>query len=181
MDRYPVGDTDSFRTPVQLYNYYNKLYNFKADIAASDSNHLHPFYYSLYGEKKERRNALTKDWSTDIPGAVDGFVFLNHPYSDTRTWMAKAVEQAKKGVGVVMLAKTPNAEHYWLDYVHDCASELVFIIGRLKFGHPELQDTFIGNAPFGSTLVVWQPWLRRPSSGTRVEFVLRETILSEQN
>jgi phage N-6-adenine-methyltransferase len=181
MDRYPVGDTDAFRTPRALYSYYNKIYNFKADIAASDANHLHPFYYTLHGVKKERRNALSKDWSSDVPDALNNYVWLNHPYSDTGAWMAKAVEQARKGVGVVMLAKTPNAERYWLEYVNDYASELVFIIGRLKFGHPELQDTFIGNAPFGSTLVVWQPWLKRPSSGTRVEFVMRETILSEQN
>jgi phage N-6-adenine-methyltransferase len=180
MDRYPVGDTDAFRTPRALYSYYNKIYNFKADIAASDANHLHPFYYTLHGVKKERRNALSKDWSSDVPDALNNYVWLNHPYSDTGAWMAKAVEQARKGVGVVMLAKTPNAERYWLEYVNDYASELVFIIGRLKFGHPELQDTFIGNAPFGSTLVVWQPWLKRSPSGLRTSFVERETILEKQ-
>jgi phage N-6-adenine-methyltransferase len=151
---------------VKLYRALDKIYEFKADIAASDQWHLHPVYYSA------KNSAFNHNWSLEIPGAVGGYVFINHPYSDTERWMRKAVTEVRRGVGVVMLAKAPAAEAYWSECVDGKASELIFLTGRLRFGHPETGVPTKG-CNFASVVVVWDPFFgpERGSPDTRVRWL----------
>ena len=105
---------------------------------------------------------------------MDGYVFLNHPYSDTEQWMRKVLVEVERGVGVVMLAKAPAAEAYWSQCVDQLASEIIFLVGRLRFGHPETGIPTKG-CNFASVLVVWEPFFgqphRVPDDPTRVHWL----------
>ena len=74
--------------------------------------------------------------------------FVNPPYGRAiAKWVNKAIEEHKKGKIVVLLvaARTDTA---WWHKLMDCASEIRFIQGRLKF------DDIKNSAPFPSAIVI---------------------------
>lgn len=165
--RKAIMDTSSWGSPIPLYQHLDKEYHFCADIAASDRNHLHPVYFT------KKRSALDYNWSKEIPGALGGYVYMNHPYNNTEQFMRKAAVEWERGVGIVMLAKNPGAEEYWQECVYGKASKMIFITGRLSFRHP---DTLVPQkgCNFGSVIVVWRP--NREYVPEPVKFVRRDEL-----
>jgi phage N-6-adenine-methyltransferase len=87
---------DLWRTPKEVFNYFNRRYDFQCDVAASDDNHLCDLYYT------EISNALYNAWSYKVkPG---GFIWCNPPYSKPLPWIEKAItESQESGIGSVIL------------------------------------------------------------------------------
>lgn len=115
---------DNWRTPPEVYALLNAEFNFQADMAASDINHLHDFYFT------EEIDSLSFDWSTLFK---DKYVWLNPPYSNPKPWVSYVRQQQELGVGTVMLLNS-DMSTAWFDDAFNSVSEIRNIIGgRLAF------------------------------------------------
>ena len=88
---------DLWRTPPQVFEHYNSIFNFKCDVAASKENSLCEKYIT------EEEDTLTLPWREKliIPGE---YVWLNCPYSKPLPFIRKAiVESSFYGIGSVIL------------------------------------------------------------------------------
>jgi phage N-6-adenine-methyltransferase len=90
---------DLWRTPKEVFKYFNDRYDFECDVAASDDNHLCDSYYT----KKD--DALTVDWGNCYAELCDGdYVWCNPPYSNPLPWVHKIIKESQEnGIGTVML------------------------------------------------------------------------------
>jgi hypothetical protein len=69
-------------------------------------------------------DGLTIDWNGH------GLVFVNHPYSASPPWLAKA---AREGDEVIVLTMSMTADKWWHDYIFSVATDLLFWKGRLRY------------------------------------------------
>jgi phage N-6-adenine-methyltransferase len=110
---------------------------FDLDVCASEANAKRPKFYTV------EEDGLTRDWLADGPRC-----WMNPPYGETiGAWMAKALEESRRGCKVVCLVPARTDTAWWHDYA--MKGEITFIRGRLKFG-----DARTG-APFPSAMVVF--------------------------
>jgi phage N-6-adenine-methyltransferase len=87
---------DLWRTPKEVFNYFNRRYDFQCDVAASDDNHL------CNGYLTEENNALELDWGFDCNSG--GYIWCNPPYSNPLPWVNKCIKESQeRGIGTVML------------------------------------------------------------------------------
>lgn len=116
---------DLWRTPPEVFNTLNREFNFIADMAASDTNHLHEVYFT------EDDDSLSIDWiRTLFPfGRIDShkYVYLNCPYSNPMPWIKKALEAQAGGLGVVMLLNDDTSVG-WLAEALKGVSEIRHIV-----------------------------------------------------
>ena len=128
---------NTWETPWRFFNELDKEFSFTLDPCAEDKTTKCEKYYTL------ETNGLDKDWSKDI-------VFMNPPYGGhTRDWMEKALNESRKGAKVVCLIVSSSDRSYWHDLIFPYASEIRFIIGRIKFGDSK------STAPFASAVVIF--------------------------
>jgi hypothetical protein len=89
-----------------------------------------------------------------------GLVFVNHPYSNSKVWLAKA---ASEGDEVIVLTMSMTADRWWHDSIFAIATDLLFWKGRLKYYE---HDDKLGNhgirpckhgARFSSALIYYGP------------------------
>ena len=112
-------------TPKSLYNVLDAEFHFEWDLAASDTNHLAPNFFT------EEDSALRNTWT--------GSCWLNPPYGGSgenslQRWIRKAYEETRKdGTTVVMLIPARTNTKWFANYCLK-AKEIRFIIGRPKFG-----------------------------------------------
>lgn len=59
--------------------------------------------------------------------------FVNPPYSKPKPWVAKAIEENKKGHTIVMLLKHDSSTQ-WFSMLHEAGARFLPIIGRLRYG-----------------------------------------------
>lgn len=161
----PSEERDEFRTPPWLFAWRNERFRFEIDAAATHQNTLCALYYTK-GE-----SALARRWDDMVPGEGGGAVWCNPPYSDVEPWLAKAAEEARRGVLIDMLLPAMNGEVYWGRYVHGVASEVTFINGRVNFLRPD-GGVAQGNR-VGSIIVTWYP---RDVGPTRYISIDRDAI-----
>lgn len=84
-----------------------------------------------------------------------GVVYMNPPYSEMASWIAKARSEAGDGAEIVALIPARPDTKYWQDDIFRFANAVCFWRGRITFlgaPHP---------APFPSAVVYWGPNLRR--------------------
>ena len=87
---------DLWRTPPEVFKYFDKQYDFQCDVAASDENHLCDWYIT------EERDALNCCWAD--PLSRGDYAWCNPPYSNPLPWVQKAIKESQAwGVGSVML------------------------------------------------------------------------------
>lgn len=87
---------DNWRTPVEVFAYYDKTYDFQCDVAASNDNALCERYYT------QETNALTSDWAEFFK--PNCFMWCNPPYSDPLPWSIKIIQESQvNGLGTLML------------------------------------------------------------------------------
>ena len=121
-------------TPKALYQALDAEFGFALDACANNGNAKCTNF--LRGDE-----GLTVDWSSPV--------FVNPPYGrEIGKWVAKAQEQAQRGVTVVALLPSRTDTRWWHDYVMK-AADIRFIRGRLHFDER-------GPAPFPSAIVVWR-------------------------
>ena len=138
--------THEWTTPPELFRVLNAEFGFMLDAAASDDNHLCPFYLT------EKEDGLVANWWSFES------VFCNPPYgTQIGRWVEKGYNEARKDCMVVMLIPARTETRYWHDYVMR-AAEIRFIRGRLRFSGASV------NAPFPSAVVVFRPdWFGIPA------------------
>ena len=90
---------DLWRTPPEVFKYFDKQYNFQCDVAASDENHLCDSYFT------EKSNALSLEWGFEPLYISHGsYIWCNPPYSNPLPWVQKVIQESQEnGIGAVML------------------------------------------------------------------------------
>lgn len=136
---------DASRTPQYVFRYLSRRFDFDIDLAASHENALLPHYFTM------ETDALAQDWST-----YGKCGWCNPPYSKIEPWLAKAVEQAKKGFTTVFLIPGDNGEDRYGQCVHGIASEYWFITGRLAFVIEEGATKGKSGNERGSCIIVYR-------------------------
>lgn len=131
-----------WETPPDLFEALHREFRFTVDAAANERNHKLPLWYGP-GSPLGIENALIVHW--------DGVAYLNPPYGPrVGIWVAKACEEAAAyNATVVCLLPARTDTSWWHGYVLTRASEIRFILGRIRFvgaKHP---------APFPSCIVVF--------------------------
>lgn len=130
------------RTPISIFRELDKEFDFKLDPCTSTSkpNNLGTPHYFLYPEK----DGLKEDWSQY------GTAFVNPPFKDAKTWIAKAQAESRKGITVVVFLPSKTETAWWHDYALK-ADEIRFVRRRVTFeGH---KDPFI----IGMAVIIFRP------------------------
>lgn len=129
-------DSDSYGTPLEVYNWLNKHYKFHLDACASAKNYKHKRYFS----KKD--NALTKNWN--IKRKVKTHVFMNPPYSRANigNFIKKAYEESLKGAVVVCLVRDDPTTGWYKEFVDGEAATVYRLKERIKFDGGEASYNF---------------------------------------
>ncbi len=117
---------DLWRTPGQVFKYFNDQYDFECDVAASDQNHLCDKYYT------EEVNALKWNWEDEV--FAGGFAWCNPPYSKPLPWVEKCItESQESGIGSVILLNCDMSTR-WAKLLTKVSCEIIFITeGRISF------------------------------------------------
>lgn len=145
-----VTPKDEWSTPDWLFNLLNEEFHFSLDAAANGANAKCPGYCDKLGD------SIKIDWFYHSCG---GSIFLNPPYSSGNIdrFMAKALEESKKGAVVVCLVPCATDTKWWHNYVMK-AQEIRFIRGRVRFVGYDEQGKQIKNSPTFSSCVVIFDW-----------------------
>jgi len=161
----PPEHRDSWMTPPEVFAVPNAEFRFIGDAAASDSNHLHERYLT------EQQDSLSTDW---LAYFGSGTVWCNPPYSDISPWVEKANNEAKNGVGTVMLLPVDTSVG-WFRLARQNCTEVRFITGgRLAFISAATGKPVSGNNK-GSMFIIWNPF--QPAAGF-TGYVDRDSLIA---
>ena len=129
------SNTDSWKTPKELYEKLNKEFNFDDyDPCPMNDN--------------PEKDGLVEEWAT--------VTFCNPPYSKLKStkknlgWIEKAHIECQKGKTIVLLIPARTDTQWFHEIILENKYEVRFIKGRLKFGDAKT------SAPFPSILVIMQ-------------------------
>lgn len=126
--------SDEWSTPQDLFDRLNERFNFDLDPCANEVNWKCPLHFSIL------ENGLIQSWE-------DYRVFCNPPYSDIKSWVAKA---ASEKAFTVMLIPARTDTRWFHEHIYKQRDvEIEFIKGRLKFGDSK------NSAPFPSMIVIF--------------------------
>lgn len=114
---------DNWKTPSWLKVFFNMYY----DPCLLETNTIHMV------------DNLGSDWSSPA--------FVNPPYSNPLPWVKKAIQEASKGIDVVMLLKVDPSTELYKCLIEYPGSHFCYFNERLKF------DDGKGSANFPSMLV----------------------------
>tara|TARA_R110002051_G_scaffold25654_1_gene62584 strand:- start:33 stop:491 length:459 start_codon:yes stop_codon:yes gene_type:complete len=89
----------------------------------------------------------------EIEWSRDKVCFVNPPYSQMKEWVKKSHDEWRAGSTVILLIPPRTCTRYFHDYINERA-EVRFIKGRLKFVHPNGEDS--KSAPFPSILCIFK-------------------------
>lgn len=138
----PETIRDLWRTPKQVFEYYNRRFKFSCDVAASEKNALCVDFLDFEDD------ALNSQWFSSN--------WCNPPYSDISPWVYKAIEQCEgKGRLTVMLLPSDTSVKWFREAFEYC-TECHFISGRLAFINEETGKLVSGNNK-GSVVFVFDP------------------------
>jgi len=91
-----MANNNNWKTPPEVFAYYDATYKFVLDAAATSKNNLCDIYYT------EEMDCLKLNWASDVkPGK---YSWLNPPYSRPLPFVRKALAESRlNGVGIVLL------------------------------------------------------------------------------
>jgi phage N-6-adenine-methyltransferase len=144
-----------FETPQWLFDSINSEFNFKFDLACNAENAKCKSYFT------EEENSLLKDWSK-----IDGWLWLNPPYSPLKPWIVKAQDENKKGAKIVVLCPPIITTRYFQNHL---PSEIRFIVGRVPF---LLNGVEMKSNTSDSCLLIYDNKIRQP----KITYVERNTL-----
>lgn len=113
---------DCWQTPKKIYLPLREIFQFRADMAASDTNHLEPLYFT------EENSALKQRWP-------EGWKWCNPPYSKPLPWVKKAAYY-RETVMLVHLAVSSE----WAKLAKRRANIIIQLQERIRFVHAETQE-----------------------------------------
>jgi phage N-6-adenine-methyltransferase len=152
---------DLWRTPKEVFKYFNDRYDFQCDVAASDDNHLCDSYYT----KKD--DALTVDWGNCYAELCDGdYVWCNPPYSNPLPWVHKIIKESQEnGIGTVMLLNCDMSTK-WAKLLTKVSCKIIFITeGRIAF--LDGKGKAIGGNNKSQMVIIIPPYVRAGEPVTR--------------
>lgn len=141
----PETIRDLWRTPKAVFDYYDKRFNFKYDLAASDDNALCETYFT------ESDNAFTCDHE-----GFNGSVWCNPPYSNITPWVCLCRDVSKWSNQTVVMLIPADTSVKWFKLAFDNCTECHFISGRLAFINEETGKPVSGNNK-GSVVFIFDP------------------------
>jgi site-specific DNA-methyltransferase (adenine-specific) len=131
--------SEEWPTPRPLFAKLNRRYNFTLDPCATAENAVCRLFFT------KEDDGLKQDWGTHR-------VFCNPPYGRTvGAWVRKCFEASQRGALVVLLVAARTDTKWFHEWMHDKATEIRFIEGRLTFG------SAVSAAPFPSIVAVYTP------------------------
>ena len=141
---------EAWRTPDYIYDYFDKIYKFNFDAAASKENARTKKYLT------KQDDALSSSWCRK-----GRRIWLNPPYSrNLYPWIEKAYEESKKGCIVAILIYSRTDTKWWHDFVIPHAYKVHFIRPRIKFLDSKTGKKK-GSATAPSCLIVFKPNKRK--------------------
>lgn len=147
----PLDQRDLWRTPPSLFASLDAEFCFQLDAAAAPHNALCRKFITA------EQNTLETPWVDYL--TVQGYVWLNPPYSDITPFVKKAAAESANQIGTVMLVPADTSVG-WFKEAIQTASEVRFITaGRLAFINPVTGKPVSGNNK-GSMLIIWRPYPR---------------------
>lgn len=145
-------DRNAWRTPPEIFAAMSAEFSFVIDVAASAENALCVNFLT------ETDNALIADW-IEYESWRGGYAWCNCPYSDITPWVKKAEEQAKNGIGCVMLVMADTSVGWYKKAIETCQEVRFITGGRLAFLDPETGKPTGGNNK-GSMFLIWHPYAK---------------------
>lgn len=141
---------DTWQTPKYIFDWFNKEYEFVADVASSSSNTLCDKFIS------QEQDSLKTDWSS-VAGDSE-FVWCNPPYSSPRPFIEKATFEAKENhIGCVMLLPADTSVKWFSEILRSAAEVILITDGRISFISSETGKPKGGNNK-GSLIAIWEPY-----------------------
>lgn len=121
---YHKASTDTlnteWQTPPEVFDYFNRIFNFELDAAANADNAKCLNYWDA------ERDGLQQSWAPER-------VWLNPPYDSTiGMWMDKAFRESMQGALVVALVKHASDTKWW-DIIEQSNATVMRIRGRVHF------------------------------------------------
>jgi phage N-6-adenine-methyltransferase len=112
-----------YSTPIKLFDYINKEFNFKLDVCALPENSKCNKYFT------PEIDGLIQDWK--------GVCWMNPPFNkDLKKWVLKAHSESKNNNSIVCcLIPVRSNTVWWKDVCLD--AEIRFIIGEVNFNNLE--------------------------------------------
>lgn len=101
-----IKESDNYKTPLWLFNLFDNWF----DPCPLDNN--------------PKFDGLTIDWRDRN--------FVNPPYSNTLSWVKKAIEENKKGNTIALLLKL-DCSTIWFRELINAKAHILFINERVKF------------------------------------------------
>lgn len=139
----PVSENNFWRTPPEIFKYFDDKYHFVFDLAASEENKKCKEFFD------EKADSLKQDWHK-----INGFCWLNPPYGHKlKHWIIKAYEEMLKGAKLCMLVPASVGSIYWHDYVLNKVPVIYFFRSRINFVLPD--GTLKKGAMYDSALIVF--------------------------
>ena len=108
-----------FETPQWLFDSLNREFAFTHDLACNQENKKCERFYT------EEDDALSREWHT-----LNGWLWLNPPYSPLKPWIEKAQKENSLGARIVALCPPIIFARYFQNRL---PSEIRFILGRVPF------------------------------------------------
>lgn len=135
-----------FETPSWLFDSLNEEFSFTVDLACEKENAKCSSFIT------SEENSLSFNWYE-----LDGWLWLNPPYSPLKPWIVKAQEENKKGAKIVVLCPPIITTKYFSQWL---PSEIRFIVGRVPFIKDGIEMKFNTN---DSCLLIYDEKIRQPN------------------
>jgi len=150
---------NEYCTPDNLFQTLNEEFNFVCDLACTKGNKK-----VRAGIYRPQNDSLKFPWHT-----VQGWLWLNPPYSPLKPWIQKAQAENKLGAKIVVLVPPILSTRYFSEWL---PTEIRFILGRVPFlldGVPMKSNTS------DSCLLIYDtPKTRKP---LRIKYIERSSLL----
>lgn len=129
------SSTDQWATPRAFFDQWDARFRFELDVCADAQNAKCRRYFDVHDD------GLAQEWAPFR-------CWMNPPYGrEIGRWMAKALEESRRGALVVCLVPARTDTAWWHEYAMH--GRVVFVRGRLRFGEAK------NSAPFPSAVVIF--------------------------
>jgi len=142
-----------FETPQWLFDSLNAEFDFQCDLACNSDNAKVSKCFT------EQDDSLTQNWHK-----IDGWLWLNPPYSPLKPWIVKAQQENAKGAKIVVLCPPIITSRYFQNHL---PSEIRFIVGRVPF---LLNGVEMKSNTNDSCLLIYDTKVRQP----KITYIERE-------
>lgn len=133
-----VSVKDYWQTPEHIVTSVGALLNRRISLDPCAKDETNAKYMHFIDEELDGLKTSWFDFIgfNELDCAVDGFVFVNPPFSQLKAWAMKCVEEANKGLVVVLLhPDTPDTTVY--QYIEDNCNLQLVPTSRVNFIDPD--------------------------------------------